>query len=85
MFSRLFRLAAVNWRTTLFGVLAFISLASGQVSLYFDEDPATSPDWNLVAAGFATLLVALRARDDLASSEDQRRATKVSHVQRRDV
>ena len=35
-------------KTTIYGVLAFLAIAAGEVKLLFDTDPMTNPDWTLV-------------------------------------
>jgi len=72
----MFRLNLVNWKTSLAGLLAFISIAAENIAAYFDNSVDTVADWNLVVAAFVGMLGLLNARDSGKTSEDEAKALK---------
>jgi len=67
-----FKAAVRNPKTTIAGILVFVSLAAKQISFLFDESDTTNPDWNLICAGIAALVGLFIARDADKSTEDQK-------------
>lgn len=59
-----------SWKTTLAGIMGFITLAWSQLQFLIDTDPTTNPEWNIVIGAFMALLTGLFARDNDVSSED---------------
>ncbi len=66
----MFRKAIVNWKTTVGGIIAAVAVILNEVNLFFDNDAATNPDWNIVVAAVAAIWVALNIRDADKSSQD---------------
>lgn len=62
----------INWKTSLAGLGAFITIAYPHVILLFDNDAATNPDWNIVVGAAIVFFGALFARDADKSSEDMK-------------
>ena len=58
-----------SWKTTLAGIMTFVTLAWNQVQYLLDSDPMTNPEWNLVIAGLIVMVGAIFARDNDVSSE----------------
>ena len=67
----IYKTPVVNWKTSLGGLVAFAAVLFGELNLWFDGVEATVPDWNLVVAAAAALVVALQARDGDKSTEQQ--------------
>ncbi len=55
--------------TSIFGIATFLSVAASAVMALTDGNPDTNPDWNIVIAGFFSMLMGLRARDNNKSSK----------------
>lgn len=68
---KVFKAPVVNWKTSLGGFIAAASIVFGEFNLWFDADPETMPDWNLIVAALAALFAALQARDGDKSTEQQ--------------
>ena len=58
-----------SWRTTVGGVVLFLSIVFGELRHGFDSDPATVVDWNSIVTAFGALWLGLSARDDGVTSE----------------
>jgi hypothetical protein len=58
-----------SWRTTLAGVVVFLQALGTAALAFLDDDPTTTPDWNLVITAFFAFLGFLMARDNSVSSE----------------
>jgi uncharacterized YccA/Bax inhibitor family protein len=58
-----------SWKTTLAGVAGVVAAIATAVQAQFDGDPATIPDWALVAGLLATGVGLLLARDNDKTSE----------------
>ena len=52
-----------NWKTSIGGVLAGLSLMLGQVATLFDGKPETNPDFAVIIAAAGMLGVGLSAKD----------------------
>ena len=61
----------INWKTTVAGVVSFLSIVSPQFNLLFDGDVATNPDWNIIVGATTILLGLVAARDADKSSEGE--------------
>lgn len=61
-----------SWRTTLFGILAAVSVISGQLLTLADDDPKTNPDVSVIAGTLATMFGFAVARDRKVSTEQER-------------
>ena len=59
-----------SWKTTVCGVLAVVVAASNAAMAILDSDPATNPDWAIIAATLMTAIGLFSARDNGKSSED---------------
>lgn len=59
-----------SWKTTVAGIIQFLTVAGGQLVTLLDNDPGTNPDWTIVMASLFTLIGLLTARDGDVSSED---------------
>lgn len=58
-----------SWKTTLAGIMAFITLAWNQIQFMLDTDPLTNPDWSIIVGGLTVLIGLLFARDNDVDSE----------------
>ena len=56
-------------KTFLLGVASLIAIIANVVSLLFDGDPATNPDWSVVIPAATAALGVLFARDANKTSE----------------
>jgi len=52
-----------NWKTSLGGVLAGLSLLLGQVATVFDGKPETNPDFTVIIAAAGMLGLGMSAQD----------------------
>jgi len=52
-----------NPRTTICGILSFLAVAAAAASAMVDGNPATSPDWTAVGAGFVAMIGFIAAGD----------------------
>lgn len=52
-----------NWKTSLGGVLAGLSLLLGQVATVFDGKPETNPDFTVIMAAVGMLGLGMSAQD----------------------
>ena len=59
-----------SWKTTLAGIMSFITITWGQGQFMIDTDPMTNPDWGIIVGAFTILLGFLTARDNDVSSEN---------------
>ena len=59
----------VSWRTTIGGIVLFLSLVTSQLNYAFDDDQTTNPDWSIILAAVAGLWTGLVARDNCVTSE----------------
>jgi ABC-type enterobactin transport system permease subunit len=75
MVQKTTRSIVVNWKTSIAGIVAFLSVASPQIQLLFDGNEGTNPDWNIVVGAFSILVAALFARDAGVSTEESRGAS----------
>lgn len=55
--------------TTFAGLLAFAAILFPELYKSVDPDPLTVTNWNLIVAGFMTMVGLWRARDNNKSSE----------------
>jgi len=62
----------INWKTTSAAIAAFLAIMMPQVSMWFDGDAATNPDWNILIAAVGVLLTGIFARDADKSSRDNK-------------
>lgn len=53
----------MNWKTSLAGALAGLSILLGQAATVFDADPKTNPDWALFVSALGMLGLGIAARD----------------------
>lgn len=53
--------------TTIAGILAFLSLAFGQLQTIWDADPLSSPDWTLLVSALFVLVGLFKAKDSITS------------------
>ena len=58
-----------SWKTTLAGIMAFITASWAQVQYILDNDPSTNPDWSIIVTAFIVLVGLVTARDNDVSSE----------------
>jgi hypothetical protein len=58
-----------SWRTTVAGVVAFLSVLFGELNAAMDSDPETVANWNLVVAAGGVLYGLWKARDNAVTSE----------------
>ena len=56
--------------TTLAGIAAAVGAIATAVTLFFDGDPATNPDWGVTIGLIMAAFGLLKARDNDKSSED---------------
>jgi uncharacterized membrane protein YedE/YeeE len=52
-----------NWKTTAAGIASFLAVVSTQLQYYWDANPSTTPDWNLVAGAAFVLWGLVMAKD----------------------
>ena len=60
-----------SWKTTLAGIMTFVTLAWNQIQYAIDSDPLTNPEWSLVITGLIAMIGFFKARDNDVSSEDE--------------
>ena len=60
-----------SWKTTLTGVLQFITILSTQVGYALDSDPLTVINYSLIVASALTMIAFIKSRDNDVSSEDE--------------
>lgn len=58
-----------SWRTTAAGIGQWLVAVLSQVNTLLDADPATMPDWNIIAVSTIAMIGLLSARDNGVSSE----------------
>ena len=58
-----------SWKTTVGGVVVFLSLLFGEIEKAFDDDPKTAINFNVIVEAAGLLFVALSARDNDVTSE----------------
>lgn len=58
-----------SWQTTSYGTCVILIGLLSALKLLLDGDPATNPDWNLVAVAFFSGIGHIRARDNSKSDE----------------
>lgn len=59
-----------SWKTTLSGIMAFITVTWGQLSTLLDSDISTNPDYTIIVSAFIVLIGLFKARDNDVSSEE---------------
>jgi hypothetical protein len=59
-----------SWRTSLFGILAGLSILISQVKTLLDKDPSTNIDISLIIASITGIIAAISARDNKVTSEE---------------
>lgn len=59
-----------SWKTTAAGVAAAIAAIATAAKALWDGDPATSPEWGVVAAAVSAAIGLFLARDNDKRSED---------------
>lgn len=59
-----------SWKTTVAGILQFLSVVSVQFGYLLDADPVTAPDYSLIVSSAVILVGLFTARDNDVSSED---------------
>jgi len=59
-----------SWKTTVAGVIQFVTVAGGQIVTLLDNDPTTNPEWSIVVASLITLFGLFAARDGDVTSEE---------------
>lgn len=59
-----------SWKTTVGGIGAILAAIGGALNLLFDNNPATNPDWGIVATAVMTGFGLIFARDNNVSSEE---------------
>lgn len=52
-----------NWKTTIAGILQFLSIAAAQTMSLFDNDPLTNPDYSLIVTSAVVLFGLFQASD----------------------
>ena len=60
----------VSWKSTILGVLIFLSLFVTQLIYEFDADATTNLDWGVVGAAFGLLLKGMISKDPDKKTED---------------
>lgn len=58
-----------SWKTTAGGVGTILAAVGGALTMLFDGNPATNPDWTIVIAAVTTGLGLIFARDNNKTSE----------------
>lgn len=58
-----------SWRTTTAGILAIVSALIGAAQSLIDGNPATNPDWSVLAVAITAGVGLIRARDNVVRSE----------------
>lgn len=74
-----------SWKTTVAGILQFLTFSFTQVLLLADADPLTNPDYGLWFTSLITLVGLITARDSDVSSEEagvKGRETEAEHDNR---
>lgn len=61
-------LLKASWKTTLGGILGFLSIVLGQVQYLLDDDPETTMNVSIIASAFAVLWMGLVSRDNNVTS-----------------
>jgi hypothetical protein len=59
-----------NWRTSLFGTGGLVIIAANVISMLFDGNPATNPDWSVTFAAAMPAIAVLFARDSNVTSKE---------------
>jgi ABC-type cobalamin transport system permease subunit len=59
-----------SWKTTVGGIGAILAAVGGALSLLFDNNPATNPDWTGVVSAVTAGVGLIFARDNDKTSED---------------
>lgn len=59
-----------SWKTTLAGIMSFITLSWTQVQFLLDTDPLTNPDWGIIIGAVTVLSGLLFARDNDVTSKE---------------
>lgn len=52
-----------NWKTTAAGILAALAVLFNAISLMFDYDPTTNPDWAVVVPALVASIGLIFAKD----------------------
>lgn len=63
---------AVNWKTSVAGVVAFLSVFFQQMNFALDGVEDTVPDWNIVVMAVGILIASLNAKDSDKSTEQNK-------------
>lgn len=59
-----------SWKTTVGGVGAILAAVGAALQQLFDNNPATNPDWSVVASAVMIGFGLIFARDNNVSSEE---------------
>lgn len=59
-----------SWKTTVGGIGAILAAVGAAMQQLFDGNPATNPDWGIVATAIMTGFGLIFARDNNVSSEE---------------
>ncbi len=62
--------ATKSWRTTAYGIVAFVAALAVALKALLDNDPATVANWDLVVLALLSALGLSQARDNNVTSED---------------
>lgn len=63
-------LLKASWKTTVSGIIVFLSLFFGEIKKEFDSDDKTHANWNVIVEAAGLLWMGLAARDNNVSSEE---------------
>ena len=58
-----------SWKTTVAGICYIVVAGAAALGAMLDNDPATVPDWSIVAAAIVAGFGLISARDNKVSSE----------------
>jgi len=59
-----------SWKTTALGIIAVVVAIGNALTAMWDNDPATEPNWGLVASAIVVAVGLLFARDNNVTSEE---------------
>jgi Neuraminidase (sialidase) len=60
-----------SWKTTTGGILTAVAAIAAAAQSLLDNDPATNPNWEVLAVALTTAWALINARDKNVTSEQQ--------------